>query len=129
MGTILIIEDNPELRDNTVELLELAGYKVFEAGNGNDGYIKARNNKPDVILCDMVMPQSDGIALLKLIKDEPSTSGIPLIFFSAGSAPLAVQKGMERGADEYLKKPFTNEELLDVVKRCITLAGQRRTSK
>lgn len=119
MKKILVIEDNRELRENTVELLELAGYTVSTADNGTDGFLKAVNELPDVVLCDIVMPGSGGLSFLHLVKAQPATKHIPLIFFSAGSAPIAVQRGLQLGADEYLTKPFTNDELLSAVRRAL----------
>ena len=119
MKTILVIEDNAEVRENTAELLELDGYRVITAINGKTGFSQALTDHPDVILCDVMMPETDGVGFLKLIKAEKSTCNIPLIFFSAGSAPLAVRRGLEQGGDEYLQKPFTHEELLGAVERYI----------
>lgn len=120
-----MVEDNPQLRENTVELLELAGYKVFTADNGQRGYELTRDHLPNVVLCDMVMPQSGGKEFLDLIKADPSCNKIPIIFFSAGSAPIEVRKGLIAGADAYLRKPFTNDELLDTVRNCIELGKKR----
>ena len=129
MFKVLIIEDNAILRENTVELLELSGYKVFTASNGREGFVSANFNKPDVILCDIVMPESGGLAFLSLVKKESSTHDIPLIFFSAGSAPLSVTKGIEQGADEYLSKPFSDEDLLSMIRRCCLLHVDREKAK
>ena len=117
MQSVLIIEDNLAIRENTAELLELNGYRVFTAKNGNEGFELVKSTNPNVILCDIVMPETDGRELLKLLKKDKTTSGIPLIFLSAGSAPPAVQKGLMQGADAYLSKPFDEQELLDAVKR------------
>jgi CheY-like chemotaxis protein len=117
MDTILIIEDNREIRENTFEILDLAGYKVFTACNGKAGFELAKKSMPDLIICDMLMPESDGITFLKLVKENKQTQNIPLICFSADSAPMDVQKGVIKGADEYLSKPFSSEDLLDAVAR------------
>lgn len=123
MKSILVIEDNAALRENTVELLELAGYKVLEAKNGKTGLEQALNNPPDVILCDIMMPELDGAGFLKLIKKEKTTSNIPVIFFSAGSMPHEIQKNLDKESDGFLRKPFTNEELQRAIERCLDKNG------
>ena len=115
MKTILVIEDNWEMRENTAELLSLAGYNVLSAPNGKIGYEKALEDTPDVILCDIMMPEIDGLSFLKLMRSNKSTNNIPLIFFSAGSAPATIRKDLAQYNYVYLAKPFTNEELLSVV--------------
>lgn len=123
MKLILVIEDNPEVRENTAELLELSGYQVLTASNGKAGFEKTRINRPDVIICDVMMPETDGLGFLRLAKSDQTTSGIPLIFFSAGSAPPAVRKNIEQGADVYLRKPFTDNDLLGAVEKCLNKKG------
>lgn len=116
---ILVIESDLAIRENTAELLELSGYEVLTAENGKIGFDIAKTDKPDVIICDLLMPVSDGRAFFKLAKGEKSTADIPLIFFSEGSAPDEVKRGVIKGADEYLRKPFTNKDLLITVARCL----------
>jgi CheY-like chemotaxis protein len=116
---VLVIEDDTAIRENTAELLELSDYKVLTAENGIAGFDIVKNNKPDVVICDIMMPVSDGRAFFRLVKGEKSTAEIPLIFFSAGSMPDEVKKGTIKGADEYLRKPFTNKDLLSAVERCL----------
>ncbi|HXU27850.1 MAG TPA: response regulator [Bacteroidia bacterium] len=115
MKSVLVIEDNLELRENTAELLELAGYQVFTAENGKTGFEQALYNHPDVIVCDIAMPVWDGSFFLQEIKKEDSTKEIPLIFFSAGSAPPAIRRDIEAGGSRYISKPFSNDELLNAV--------------
>lgn len=119
MKLILVIEDNAEVRENTAELLELSGYKVDTAKNGTSGFEKTRSLHPDLVICDVVMPQTDGLGFLRLAKNDQSTSKIPLIFFSAGSAPSAVRRNIELGADVYLRKPFTDNDLIGAVNKCL----------
>jgi len=117
--TILIIEDNRELRENTAEILELEGYDVLTEVNGMTGFQQTIKSKPDVIICDVMMPVTDGLEFLKLVKADKTTADIPLIFFSADSAPPSVRKKLEQGADVYLRKPFIEEDLLAAVDNCL----------
>lgn len=117
MEKILIIEDNAEIRENTEELLLLNNYTVLVAENGRAGFELAKSYQPDLILCDMMMPETDGSVFLKLAKEDDIVRNIPLIFFSAGSFCPEVQRNLIKGANEYLQKPFTKEELLITVKK------------
>jgi CheY-like chemotaxis protein len=123
MKSILVIDDNREIRENTAELLELSGYNALTAVNGKSGFDKTLKQHPDVVICDIMMPETNGFEFLKLIKNDDSTKDIPIIFFSAGSAPFEVKKGIISGADFYLSKPFTNEELMDAVETCLNRKG------
>lgn len=115
MKHILLIEDNDELRDNTAEILELSNYKVSTAENGKIGVQIALENKPDIIICDVMMPVLDGYGVLHLVNKNPELSGIPFIFLTAKSERGDFRKGMEMGADDYITKPFTDIELLSAV--------------
>ena len=115
MRTILIIEDNDEIRDNTAELLSIHHYNVLTAENGATGFDIAREKKPDVILCDMMMPETDGQKFLELAKADSEVRHIPLIFFSAGTLSPAVQKTLIKAANGFLKKPFLEVELLSKI--------------
>jgi len=115
MKTILLIEDNKELRQNTAEILELAGYKVLSAENGKIGVELAFSHAPDLIVCDIMMPELDGYGVLYMLSKNSSTSSIPFIFLTARSEKNDLRKGMEMGADDYLTKPFDDLELLKVV--------------
>ena len=117
MKKILVIEDNDEIRENTAELLELHDYTVFTAVEGGMGFELAKLIEPDLILCDIMMPETDGRTFLKLAKEDPTIREIPLIFFSAGTASPEVQKSLVRAANGFLKKPFTEEDLLKTVNR------------
>lgn len=112
---ILIIEDNNDIRENVVEILELAGYNVFEASNGRTGVDLAVKNIPDVILCDIMMPELDGYGVLYMLNKNPVTSAIPFIFLTAKAERVDLRKGMEMGADDYLTKPFDDMELLSAI--------------
>jgi len=112
---ILLIEDNNEIRENTAEILELANYAVTAAANGKQGVEMALNNKPDLIICDIMMPVLDGYGVLHLIHKNPELSKIPFIFLTAKSERTDFRKGMEMGADDYITKPFSDIELLNAI--------------
>jgi DNA-binding response OmpR family regulator len=116
---ILIVEDDNSIRENTAELLELEGYSASTASNGKKGLEKIRLHPPDLILCDLRMPEMDGFTLLKTLGEQSDLSRIPFIFFSAKSEKLEIKEGMEAGADGYLTKPFELEDLLATVEKCL----------
>jgi CRP/FNR family transcriptional regulator, polysaccharide utilization system transcription regulator len=115
MKKILLIEDNQEIRENTAEILSLANYQVLEAEHGKAGVELAKKEKPDLIICDIMMPQLDGYGVLHMLSKNPETSSIPFIFLTAKSEKEDFRKGMNLGADDYLIKPFDDLELLDAV--------------
>lgn len=115
MKTILVIDDNADIRENTAEILELAGYKTFTAENGKKGVEATLKNKPDLIVCDIMMPELDGYGVLHLIRKNPETQFIPFIFVSAKTERTDLRKGMEMGADDYITKPFDDIELLNAI--------------
>lgn len=115
MKTILIIEDNAEVRENTAEMLELASYRVLTASNGKEGVDLALRELPDLIICDIMMPVLDGYGVLHMLGRNPQTATIPFIFLTAKTDKADMRKGMELGADDYLTKPFTEIELLKAV--------------
>lgn len=115
MRTILLIEDNTDVRENTAEILELANYKVFTAENGKIGVELAKKNLPDLIICDIMMPELDGYGVIHLLSKLPETAAIPFIFLTAKTEKMDIRKGMNMGADDYLTKPFDDVELLDAV--------------
>jgi len=112
---VLIIEDNNDIRENIVEILELAGYTVFAANNGKTGVDLAIKNIPDIVLCDIMMPELDGYGVLYMLNKYPETSAIPFIFLTAKAERVDLRKGMEMGADDYLTKPFDDMELLNSI--------------
>ncbi len=115
MRTILLIEDNREMRENTTEILELAGFKVFSAENGKTGVDLAIKNIPDIIVCDIMMPELDGYGVLHILSKNSITAGIPFIFLTAKAEKDDFRKGMNLGADDYVTKPFNDVELLDAI--------------
>lgn len=115
MIKILLVEDNTEIRENIGEILELAGYEVTAAANGKEGYEKALAARPDLILCDIMMPVLDGYGLLHLINKNENLSDVPFIFLTAKTERSDLRKGMEMGADDYIMKPFSDVELLSAI--------------
>ncbi|MBB6113041.1 cAMP-binding domain of CRP or a regulatory subunit of cAMP-dependent protein kinases [Mucilaginibacter lappiensis] len=113
--TVLIIEDNNDIRENIFEILQLANYTVYEAQNGKTGVELAMKHKPDIILCDIMMPELDGYGVLYMLNKNPDTTNIPFIFLTARAERLDHRKGMEMGADDYLTKPFDDMELLNAI--------------
>jgi CheY-like chemotaxis protein len=115
MKTILVIDDNADIRDNTAEILDLAGYKTITAENGKKGVEAAIKEKPDVIVCDIMMPELDGYGVLHLLRKNEDTQYTPFIFLTAKTERGDLRKGMEMGADDYITKPFEDIELLNAV--------------
>jgi len=115
MKHLLLIEDNNEIRENTTEILLLAGYTVSTAENGKKGIEAALDKKPDLIICDVMMPVLDGYGVLHLIQKNPQLASIPFIFLTAKAERNDFRKGMEMGADDYISKPFDDIELLNAV--------------
>jgi len=115
MNSILVIDDNADIRDNTAEILELAGYKTFTAENGKQGVDIALKEKPSIIVCDIMMPELDGYGVLHLLRKNQETQNIPFIFLTAKTERSDFRKGMEMGADDYITKPFDDIELLNAI--------------
>ncbi|MBB5396856.1 MULTISPECIES: response regulator [unclassified Mucilaginibacter] len=115
MKKILVIEDNSDIREGTAEILELSGYQVLKAVNGKAGVDLALSQRPDLILCDIMMPELDGYGVLYLLSKNPESAAIPFIFLTAKAERLDLRKGMEMGADDYLTKPFDDMELLHAI--------------
>lgn len=125
---ILIIEDNQDVLDNTTELLELAGYKVSGAINGKEGVKQAKELQPDLIICDIMMPEMDGYDVLYYLSIDSKTSTIPFIFLTAKSDAQDFRKGMELGADDYLTKPFEEIDLIKSVERRLSKSSKIKES-
>src|SRR4026208_1574001 len=115
MKSVLVIDDNADIRDNTAEILDLAGYKTYTAENGKKGVDIAIREKPHVIVCDIMMPELDGYGVLHLLRKNAETENIPFIFLTAKTERSDLRKGMEMGADDYLTKPFDDVELLKAI--------------
>ncbi|MBK5210303.1 MAG: response regulator [Flavobacteriaceae bacterium] len=115
MKKVLLIEDDIVVRENTAELLELANYKVFTAANGKIGVAEAKKQLPDIILCDIMMPELNGYGVLQILSKEYGTKHIPFIFLSAKTDRKDIRKGMDMGADDYITKPFDESELFSAI--------------
>ena len=115
MKKILLIEDNDDIRENTAEILSLSNYKVIVAENGKKGLQKAIEDKPDLIICDIMMPVLDGYGVLHAVQKNDSIKNTPFIFLTAKTERNDFRKGMELGADDYITKPFEGTELLTAV--------------
>ena len=115
MKKILVIEDTFEVRDNLEELLSLSDYDVYTAENGKVGIKKALEVRPDLILCDIMMPELDGFGVVRILSSKPETADIPFIFLTAKTEKEDFRRGMNLGADDYIAKPFDDVELLDAI--------------
>ncbi len=116
MSKILVIEDEFLIRENIVELLEIEDFEVISAENGRIGFEQASQHLPDLILCDVMMPELDGYGVLSSLRSNPSTATIPFIFLTAKAEHSDLRQGMGLGADDYLTKPCSAEELLEAVR-------------
>ena len=115
MKTILLIEDDEAIRENTAELLEMAGFAVLTAENGQLGVAQALAARPDLVICDIMMPVLDGYGVLQIFNQNAQLAGVPFIFLTAKTERTDLRRGMELGADDYLTKPFDKAELLSAI--------------
>ena len=115
MKRILLIDDNKDVRENTAEILELAHYEVATAENGKIGVEMAKKFRPDVVVCDIMMPEMDGYGVLEVLSKNSSTASTPFIFLTAKTEREDMRLGMNMGADDYLTKPFEDKELLEAI--------------
>jgi CheY-like chemotaxis protein len=126
MKTILLIEDNANIRENTSEILELAGYNVLTAEDGKAGVELALQHIPDLVICDIMMPVLDGYGVLHMLQRNKEMKDIPFIFLTAKTERSDFRKGMEMGADDYVTKPFDPTELLHAVESRLKKAALRK---
>ena len=115
MKSILVIDENTDIRENTAEILEMAGYKTITAENGKKGVDLALKEKPDLVICDIMMPELDGYGVLHLLRKNPEMQSVPFIFLTAKTERSDQRKGMEMGADDYITKPFDDIEILNAI--------------
>ena len=115
MARILVIDDDPRLRRQCVALLQAEGFATIEAGNGRDGVRLARDERPDLVICDVNMPGMNGHAALDTLRTDARTAGLPFIFLTANGDMADLRVGMNLGADDYLVKPVDPEQLLAAI--------------
>jgi CheY-like chemotaxis protein len=115
MKKILVIEDNQDVRENLAEILSLSGYEAITAENGKIGVEKAQKEDPDLILCDIMMPELDGYGVLHILSRQQKTADIPFVFLTAKAEKEDFRKGMSLGADDYIVKPFDDISLLQTI--------------
>jgi DNA-binding NarL/FixJ family response regulator len=125
MKKILIIEDEPEMRRNISALLRYHDYKPIEVENGRKGLEAARREKPDLVLCDVMMPELDGHGVLQALQQEPDLALIPFIFLTAKGEKDDLRSGMNLGADDYLTKPVANAELVRAIEARLRRSEQQ----
>jgi DNA-binding NarL/FixJ family response regulator len=115
MKRILVIEDEPEMRRNIMALLRFHDHRPIEAENGRKGLELARRENPDLILCDVMMPELDGYGVLKALQQDAGLASIPFIFLTAKGDKGDLRSGMNLGADDYLTKPVANNDLMNAI--------------
>lgn len=116
MTKILVIEDELPIRSKIETILEYEGYDVVGAGDGVEGVKLAQTESPDLVICDVLMPEMNGYGALSALRSNVSTAAIPVIFLTAAASRADMRKGMELGADDYITKPYTVDELLTAVR-------------
>ena len=129
MKKVLLIEDDAIIRENTAELLELSNFNVITAPNGNIGVELAKRDTPDIVVCDIMMPELDGYGVIEALSKNNETKYIPFIFLSAKTERTDVRKGMDLGADDYITKPFTEEELISAIESRLAKAAILRDER
>ena len=124
MKKILIIEDESEMRRNLTTILRLEKFHPLPAENGRVGVALAKQERPDLILCDVMMPELDGYGVLQALREDPNTVTIPFIFLTAKGDKTDIRSGMNLGADDYLTKPVAKTDLLSAITTRLKRAGQ-----
>ena len=127
MKKILVIEDEAEMRRNLTTILRMEKFHPLSAENGRVGIELAKKERPDLILCDVMMPELDGHAVLRALRDDPATITIPFIFLTAKGEKGDVRDGMNRGADDYLTKPVAKADLLSAIASRLQRSAQQAT--
>jgi DNA-binding NarL/FixJ family response regulator len=127
MKTILIIEDQSDMRENIATILQMEGHEVLEAGDGREGIAIAREDKPDLILCDVMMPKLDGHGVLRELRADRTICGTPFIFLTARGEKGDLRTGMNLGADDYLTKPVCADDLLNALSARLERELKRRS--
>ena len=125
MKKILVIEDEPEMRRNITSLLRYNDYEPIAADNGRVGVETARRDKPDLILCDVMMPEMDGYGVLRALQTDASLARIPFVFLTAKGEKDDLRSGMNLGADDYLTKPIANADLVRAIEARLRRSEQQ----
>lgn len=124
MATLLIIEDEAPIRANLRQLLQLEGHAVVEAASGEEGVAAAGAQRPDLVLCDILMPGMDGYAVLAALRGNPATRTLPFIFLTASANRSEREQAIARGADDYLVKPVRIADVLAAIDRALQPKGE-----
>ena len=119
MQTVLVIEDEAPLRANIVRILSAEGFRVVSAADGDEGLVRVREARPDLVICDILMPRMDGFGVLAALRSGPDTAAIPFIFLTASADKDDLARGLRSGANEYVTKPFRIADLLAAVRRLL----------
>lgn len=117
MATLLVIEDEVPLRANLVRILSAEGYRVLAAADGDEGIRRVREGRPDLVICDILMPLVDGFGVLASLRSQPETAAIPFIFLTASADKEDLARGLRSGANDYVTKPFKIADLLAAVRK------------
>jgi CheY-like chemotaxis protein len=123
MATLLVIEDEVPLRANLVRILSAEGYRVIAAADGDEGIRRVREDRPDLVICDILMPLVNGFGVLAALRSRPETAAIPFIFLTASADKEDLARGLRSGANEYVTKPFKIADLLAAVRRRLPPQG------
>jgi adenylate cyclase len=125
-ATILVVDDNPDLRAYVSRILRQVGYQVVMARNGEEGFRMAQERRPQLIVTDLMMPMVSGLDLIRMIRDSADLKGTPIILLTAKADEMTRIEGAERGADGYLSKPFNDRELLAEVRNLLALKANEQ---
>jgi CheY-like chemotaxis protein len=117
---VLVIEDELAILNNIVTILQISGYNCIKANNGIDGLQQLENQQPQIILCDVMMPEMDGFEVLKKVKENPKTAQIPFCFLSARADVVDIDFALSIGANGYITKPFSAKDLLETLARLVS---------
>ena len=123
MQTVLVIEDEAPLRANIVRILSAEGYRVVAAADGEEGIQRVTEERPDLVICDILMPRVDGFGVLAALRSRPETATIPFIFLTASADKDDLARGLKSGANEYVTKPFKIAGLMAAVRRLLPPAA------